>query len=407
MKLLHFDSTGGASGDMILGALIALGVDPEALNQALASLNVDGIHIHAEPASDRGIHGIRASVHTHDGAGSHHHHGDEADHHHHDQPSRNLADIRAIINGSDLPEPVKQISLEVFEHIGEAEAKIHGTTPGDIHFHEVGALDSIADIVGCCLGLHLLKIDGVSVSPLPMGHGVIECAHGTYPNPAPATVELLRGMPTEHVDEPHELVTPTGAALFSVWKTHDTPPPGSRVVQSGYSIGGRKLKSRSNALRATLYESAGDDAAPATCRVLECNLDDITPELVGVLTERLLRAGALDVFTTPVQMKKQRPGILLTVLCRHADREAMLDLIFTESTTFGVRETTTQRTVLERRTETVKTPYGDVRVKIGTWKGRDVTVSPEMDDCLARAEEHGVPVRAVYEAALRIQSVPM
>ncbi len=402
MKHLHFDVIGGASGDMILGALLALGVNPVVIEHALASLAVEGVHLHVDPADDRGIHGTRVIVHAHEATGARHHH----DHDHgagdaHDAtPHRNLEDIRKIVESSQLPDPVKAMSLTVFRRIGEAEAKIHGTTVDKIHFHEVGALDSIADIVGSCLGLHLLGVGGVSVSALPVGHGSIECAHGTYPNPAPATVELSKGMPVVSIDEPHELVTPTGAALLSTWKTADTPPAGSRIENSGYSVGHRTLSRRPNVLRAVLHDTSDTrHATPDSVLVLECNLDDMTPELVGALTERLLADGALDAFITPVQMKKQRPGMLLTVLSRPEDREKMLDLIFAESTTFGVRERAMQRTVLERRTDTVDTPYGAVRVKIGRWKERDVTRAPEMDDCIARAREHGVAARTVYQAA--------
>ena len=403
MRVLHFDIIGGASGDMLLGALFELGVNPVVVGQALDSLAVEGIHVHIDPADDRGIHGTRVTVHAHEGGAHKHHHHDHTHDHAHPHahhPHRGLADIRKIIESSRLPAPVKEMSLAVFQRIGEAEAKIHGTTVDKIHFHEVGALDSIADIVGCCLGLHLLDADGVSVSALPMGHGTIDCAHGTYPNPAPATVELSKGMATVAVDEPHELVTPTGAALLATWKTTEAPTTGSRIVQAGYSIGHRTLDSRPNVLRAILFDSPKTEhQAPDTVLELACNLDDTTPEIIGALTERLMAAGALDVFTVPIQMKKQRPGTLLTVLGRQEDRETLLDLLFTESTTFGVRETVMQRTVLERRTETVSTPYGDVRVKVGRWKERDVTRSPEMDDCIARAKEHGVPARTVYQAA--------
>lgn len=410
MKILQFDALGGASGDMILGTLFALGVDPETIRQAIGSLAVEPISVHVEAASDRGIHGIRVRVHAHESTHGGHHPpaadapaapgAEEAEH----PPHRNLDDIEKIIRASALPEPVKASSLAVFRRIGEAEAKIHGTTVDQIHFHEVGALDSIADIVGCCLGLHELQVDAVSLSPLPLGHGVIECAHGTYPNPAPATVELLAGMATSSVDEPFELVTPTGAALLSTWRSCAAPPTGSRIVRSGYSIGHRTLTTRPNVLRGTLFEAPeAEETAADQCLVLECNLDDSTPEWIGALTEKLLEHGALDVFTTPAQMKKQRPGSLLSVLCQEVDRERLLDLIFIESTTFGVRETPVRRTVLERRTETVQTPYGDVRVKIGRWKGRDVTRSPEMDDCIARARQHGVAAREVYEQAKKME----
>lgn len=386
---------------MILGALIELGADADAIRKAIASLDVEQVHIHIEPASDRGIHGTSVTVHAHESHGEHHHDHDHS-HHHHDTPSRNLDDIRKIVQASDLPDAVKEQSLAVFQRIGEAEAKIHGTTVDKIHFHEVGALDSIADIVGCCLGLHLVKVDGVSVAPLPMGHGAIHCAHGTYPNPAPATVELLKGIPVVSVDEPFEMVTPTGAALLSTWKTHDAPPSGSRIVKAGYAVGHRKMNHHPNVLRATLYEAVtAASHGEQTCLVLETNIDDTNPELIGSLVDTLLREGALDAFIVPVHMKKMRPGTLLTVLCKPDDRDQLIDLIFAETTTFGIREYATHRSMLQRRFETVHTTYGDIRVKIGTWKGEDITVAPEMGDCEDRAREHDVPVRKVYEAALR------
>lgn len=261
-------------------------------------------------------------------------------------------------------------------------------------------MDSIVDIIGCCLALHKLGVDGISIRNLPQGHGTIECAHGTYPNPAPATLRLLEGFPVEEVDEPFELVTPTGAALLSSWRTAEVPASGSRAVKSAYSFGHRKLNGRPNLLRATLYEVA-DDRTADECLVLECNLDDMTPELVGCLFGQLLEAGALDVFTTPVFMKKQRQGILLTVLCIPVDRETILDLIFAESTTFGIREYLSKRTVLERSFKEVETPYGSVRVKIGTRNGEVVTASPEIEDCRNLAKNNGVAVGAVYEAAIK------
>ncbi len=388
MKLLHFEPVGGASGDMILGALADLGVDLASLRAELAALPIEPVEIAAERVTEGGLRGTRVTVRLpghddHDGHGHHH--------------ERSLGDIRGMIAASGLPGPVKELGTKVFTRIAEAEAHVHGTTPDRIHFHEIGALDSIVDIVGCCLGLHRLGVGAVAVAPLPAGRGVIRCAHGTFPNPAPATVELLAGLPVVQTEETQELVTPTGAALLSTWRTMDAPPAGSRIVRAGYGFGHYRLEGRPNLLRATLLETGaggGDE-----CIVLECNLDDTTPELLGSLTPRLMEAGALDAFTTAVQMKKQRPGTLLTVLCRAEQKDALLDLIFRESTTFGVREHATRRTVLERRIETVQTPHGAVRIKIGRWKGEDVTWAPEMEDCIARARERGVPVRSVYESA--------
>ena len=413
MKILKFDSVGGASGDMILGALLGLGVDRDALVRDLRALGAEHFDITLHPFQSHGITGVQAEVkaeephhhHDHDHHHDHGHehtHGHDHGHHHHHAPHRGLKEITAMVRAAGLPAAVQQASLAVFQRIAEAEAKIHGTTVDQIHFHEVGALDSIVDVVGGCLALHRLGVEQVVVGPLPLGHGLIQCAHGTYPSPAPATVELLKGAAVCEVDEPFETVTPTGAALLTSWRNADAVPAGARVVEVAYSFGHRRLKSRPNVLRATLLEfTAPLAAAPGACLVLECNLDDTTPELVGALTGRLLEAGALDVYTTPIQMKKQRPGVLLGVLCEPAAREALLDLIFRGCTTFGVREYPVTRTVLARRHETVQTPYGPVRVKIGTWKGDDVTRAPEFEDCAQAAKAHEVSVRAVYEAALR------
>jgi uncharacterized protein (TIGR00299 family) protein len=377
---------------MILGALTGLGVPVEELNEELTSLKVDPFEIIAEAVVEQGMSGIRARVDVH----GHHHHEPEHGHHH----GRHLSTILKLIEGSALPDTVKEGASAVFRRIGEAEAAIHGVDIGKIHFHEVGAMDSIVDIVGCCLALHKLGADGVSIRSLPQGVGTIECAHGTYPNPAPATLRLLEDFPVEQTDEPFELVTPTGAALLSSWRTAPAPPAGSRAVKSAYSFGQRRLAGRPNLLRATIYEAAEDRTADE-CLVLECNLDDTTPELIGCLFDQLLDAGALDVFTTPVSMKKQRPGMLLTVLCLPRDREPMLDLIFRESTTFGIREHLSKRTILDRTFESVATPFGEVRIKIGCRNGERMSASPEVEDCRKAAADSGVAVSAVYRAAIR------
>lgn len=408
MKILHFDSVGGASGDMILGALIDLGIDPAVLEGALAKLQAGEFFLRSERLVRDGLRGTLCRVeipshhhHHHHDHGHEHHHDHEHGHDHHHAPHRGLREIEALIRASDLPEPVKADSLRVFGRIGEVEAGLHGTTVDQIHFHEIGAVDSIVDIVGCCLARHLLGVTAVSVGPLPQGRGTIQCAHGVFPNPAPATVELLRGLVVEQTEEPHELVTPTGAGLLAVWCNQAVAPTGARVVAAGYGFGQRALAARPNVLRAVLLETEERADSATDCLVLECNLDDETPELVGALTERLLAAGALDAFTTPVFMKKQRPGVLLTVLTEPAQREILLDLIFRESTSFGVREYPVQRTVLARRHVEVETEAGRVRIKIGTWRGAEVTLAPEFEDCRARAQERGWPVRRVYELALQ------
>ncbi len=398
MKHIHFDSVGGASGDMILASLLDLGVSRADLQRQLASLPIGSFEIEALSNSDRGLHGTRVNIRlTHDGGlgGAGHVHASAH------PPHRGLKEIRGLIESGQLPLSVQSASLRVFQRLAEAEALVHAQTPDQVHFHEVGATDAIIDIVGACLGLEWLGIVSMSVGPLPLGHGVVDCAHGILPLPAPATVELLKGFPVVPADEPFELVTPTGAALLMTLKTLEAFPPGSRVLKVGQGFGQRRLNGRPNLLRAMLMEITANSApAQDACLVLECNLDDLTPELTGALQNRLLAAGALDVFLTAVQMKKQRPGVLLTVLCRPEQRLTMLDLIFRESTSFGVREYPVKRTLLERRHEFVDTPFGRVRIKIGRWQGVDVTVSPEYDDCLGAAASAGVSLRTVYEAAL-------
>ena len=383
---------------MILSALVDLGIRPADLNDALAGLGDFHLTVEAHQHTAHGLHGTRASVHVHESGHGHHSHGDHGHHGH--APHRGLAEIRRLIGGSPLPDAVKERSLCVFQRLAEAEARVHGSTPEAVHFHEVGALDAIADIVGSCLALQFLHVDRVGCSPLPQGHGTIQCAHGTFPNPAPGTVELLKGIPVSHVDEPFELVTPTGAALLSTWRNLHAWPDGWVVKAVGHGFGQRTLNSRPNLLRATLLEAPDEPVCdPASCLVLETNIDDTTPELVGSLVQKLMAAGAYEAFTTAIQMKKQRPGTLLTVLCDPDLKEVMLDLIFTESTTFGVREHMTRRTMLEREHVEVETPYGPVRIKVGRWHGTAVTASPEYEDCAKAAAARHVPLRVVYEAA--------
>jgi hypothetical protein len=385
MKALHFDSIGGASGDMILGALIDLGVDPASLQDQLRSLDVGDFSIVAAETNLQHLRGTQVTVDVPDAPKSH---------------EQNLETISAVVSGSALPEPVKESSLSVFRRLAEAEARVHGTSLEKVHFHEVGAVDSIVDIVGSCLALHLLAASEVTVGPLPVGEGSIETEHGMLPIPVPATAELLKGHPTIRTHETSELITPTGAALLSAWITQ-FPSSGNTMASAavGYGFGHRNLQARPNLLRATLSESV--NSADNTCLVLECNLDDTVPELLGSLAQSLIEKGALDVFTTPIQMKKQRPGILLTVLAKPEDKDTFLDLIFRETTTFGVREHLASRTVLERRSVEVNTQYGAVRVKVGRWQGKDVTSSPEHDDCVKLAKESDVAVREIYEAAIR------
>jgi uncharacterized protein (TIGR00299 family) protein len=402
---------------MILGALVELGVSLDELKQALAGLTVESFDIITERSTSMHISGLRLKVnikgqpeagepaephdhHTHEHSREHTHEHSHTHEHH------ALSDIEKLIHAAQLSAKVKDMALRVFRSLGLAEAKIHGVPVEHIHFHEVGASDSIVDIVGSCWALNRLGVETVSVSPIPLGHGVIRCAHGVYPNPAPATLELISGMPVVSVDEPFELVTPTGAALLASWKNVNSIPSSALLSCVAYSIGRRSLHHRPNVLRASLYDVVESGGENDTCLVLECNLDDTTPELIGVLMDDVLAAGALDVTCTPVVMKKQRPGIVFSVLCETPQRENLLNIVFRGSTTFGIREYEVSRTKLSRRFETIGTPYGDVKVKIGTWKGEDVTRSPEMSDCQRIAREKNVPLRVVYEAAARHISRP-
>jgi len=397
MKTLVFDSLGGASGDMVLGALIDLGADRDRLYAQLRALPVGAFELEAEPCCEQGLHGVRVTVTV--GAG--HHHGHTHEH-------RDLGAIRELITGSGLPDAVQQRSIAVFARLAEAEGRVHGQPPEKVTFHEVGAVDSIVDIVGACLALESLGIDEVAVGPLPLGHGSTQSQHGTIPIPAPATVALLEGSVVVQTDEPHELVTPTGAALLRTWRTRERGGVTGTIAGVGHGFGHRRLEARPNLLRACLFESAGqaDQATPSACLMLECNIDDMVPELVGGLTDTLLAAGALDVFVTPVQMKKQRPGFLLSVPCRPADKQRLLDQIFRGSTTFGVRAYAVDRTVLARHHEVVQTAFGELRVKVGEWRGAPITRAPEYEDCVRLAEANNVSVRAVYEAAVQAATKP-
>ncbi len=384
MRMIRFNSIGGASGNMILGALAGLGLDLDELNRQLQSLlPEENYSITITPAEQYHFAGIHADVEI------------RTEPHHH----RHLADIETIINNSSLPDTVKTNAVKVFNRLAEAEAKVHGTTPDHIHFHEVGAIDSIVDIVGCCLALHMLNVEKVGVGSLPLGCGTVQCAHGVLPVPVPATVELLRGMAVCQTDEPFELVTPTGAALLSCWQS-DLPANG-KVLASAYGFGTRKLNSRPNMLRAILLESGDSqgDECHDRCMVMECNIDDCPPEIVGSLFDRLFKAGALEVFSQPVLMKKQRHGMLLTVICLPELMAALEEIIFSETTTFGIRSHQVERSKLSRRMVTVVTPYGKISLKAGFRDHKLYSLSPEHDDCVAAAALHDVTVKEVYTAA--------
>jgi len=432
MKALHIQGIGGASGDMILAALLDLGVEADTVSAALRSLPMESIRILSSPAASHGLHGLRIDVqvegpiekapshhephsththahphphepsHEHAHAHEHAHDHERAHEHEHEHASghghRSFREIREILNRGSLSPAVRELSLKVFTRLAEAEGRVHGKPTEEVTFHEVGAVDSIADIVGACFALDALGVSSVSFDPLPLGSGTVHCAHGLYPVPAPAVLELLRGVPTTGGGEVGEMVTPTGAALLTAWRTSDSCPAG-RILRSGWGFGKRTWPSRPNALRAILLEPDESESARDEVLCLETHLDDATPEVLGSLVDLLMEAGALDVALTPILMKKQRPGVRLTALCDPSQIEPIRLLIFRETGTFGIREMRIPRSCLTRRTESVDTPYGTVRVKIGSWKGEDLVRKPEFEDCKQRAAEARVPIRAVISAA--------
>ena len=439
MKTLYLDIFSGISGDMFLGAMIDLGVDPAHLERELAKLGVSGYHLHATRQTKGAIAGVKFDVHlesdhvhpgptaqpehglahthehTHaDGSRHVHEHthapGDPECHaHRHGHAhGRTAAEIRDLIARCPLSPWVKERALSVFRRVADAEGKIHGKPADEVHFHEVGAVDSIADIVGACLALEALGRPRVLASPVVDGRGWLECAHGRFPVPAPATLEILsaRGIPFSQCEEPHEMVTPTGAALLAEFAESFGPMQGLAIQRVGYGLGTREHQSRPNVLRVVLGEaSAAPDAThdwdTDTLTVLETNLDDVNAELLGDFVERAFAAGALDVFHTAIQMKKNRPGVLLTVLCRPEEADAFSELVLRTTSAFGVRRYAAERRKLKREFRTVVTPFGEVKVKLGRLDGRVIQSAPEYESCRQLAETARVPVKQVYEAALK------
>ena len=399
MKIAYFDCFSGVSGDMTLGALLACGADEGAFRDKLAALGVPGYRLHVQRRKVEGLMATDVDVELLENDQGH---------------GRHLADIEAIYRDSDLSPSVREKALAIFTRLADAEAKVHGTTPDKIHFHEVGAVDAIVDITGACLLLEMLGVEAVCSAPLPMSRGFVDCQHGRMPLPAPATMELLLGLPTYPVAVSGELVTPTGAAIvatLSEGRMGDPPPMTPLGV--GYGAGKKDFGAPfPNLLRVVIGEAqdvhsskqATAGATPTTVAVLETNLDDAPGEVLGYVQERLLAAGALDVFFVAAQMKKNRPGTLLTVLAAPEDAAVLSEMILAETGTLGVRRTLAQRDCLERAWESVETPFGPVRVKVGTRGGREWTAAPEFEDCRSAAQAHGVAIRQVYRAALAARS---
>jgi pyridinium-3,5-bisthiocarboxylic acid mononucleotide nickel chelatase len=386
MKLAYFDCFSGISGDMTLGALLDAGCDIEHLRGELRGLQVPGWELAAEKVWKNGMAATYARVKTED-----------------QQTHRSLSAILEILKNSQLAAPVRERAAGIFQKLGEAEARVHDVPVEKIHFHEVGAVDAIVDIVGACIGFHALGVEKFACSPLNVGGGTAKMAHGVLPVPAPATANLLQGKPTYSNGVQRELVTPTGAAIVAALCDSFGPQPAMNVSVIGYGAGTADLEGQPNVLRIMIGEVT-EKAMPGydqEITVIEANLDDMNPQIYGYFQEKALAAGALDVFTTAVQMKKNRPGTLLSVLCRPADVQGLMSLIFAETTTFGVRTYSAQRRVLPRESVKVATKFGEVRVKLSRVNGRVLHVAPEYDDCRRLAEEKKVPLQRVINEALR------
>ena len=444
MRTAYLDCFAGISGDMFLGALLDAGVDPQVLHHATAALNL-GASLHIETVDRSGISATKVNVmlgeslaenttssHTHvppakdhtlstentvlDQTHQHpHSHQPKTQHHHktgqphtHEHPhehshGRSLSTIRTLIQATSLPAPVKQTAIHTFELLGASEAKIHNVDIEKIHFHEVGAVDAIVDIVAASAGIHALAADGPVrwfASPLNVGGGMVDCAHGRFPVPAPATADLLRGLPTYSAHIEKELVTPTGAALIRALNPTFGPQPAMRVQHIGYGAGSRNPKDFPNVLRLSLGES---DQAPKqatdTVTLLETALDDLSPQVIAHVAESALAQGALDVMLTPVTMKKGRLGTLITILTDDAHTPALERLLLTQTTTLGIRIHRQQRSCIDRVHTTVTTPYGDIRIKIGSLHGQVLNAAPEFEDCRTAATQHNVPTKLVIQAA--------
>ncbi len=382
MKVLYADAFAGISGDMTVGALLALGLPLERLRQDLERLALTGYTIAAEA---RQVHGIRAvKFHVHVAPQGHAH--------------RAFRDIRALIDSSGLEPAVKRHAVSICTKLAEAEGDVHGVHPDDVEFHEVGAVDSIVDIVGAAIGFVALGVERLYASALPLGSGIVQSQHGSLPVPGPATVQLLRGFTARLGDGESELVTPTGAAILAALGT-PAPVPDMRILGVGYGAGERPLTDRPNVLRLVLGETVATPGRDDLV-MIETNIDDFNPEFYEYVIDRLFAAGARDVYLAPVHMKKNRPGVVLSALCAEDDRAQMCGIILSETSAIGLRYYPVRRMVLPRETREVSTPYGTVRLKIAVSPDGRTNVAPEYEDCKRAAQEKNVPIKLVYQAAL-------
>ncbi len=381
MKIAYFDAFSGISGDMVIGAFLDLGLSLDLLKTEFSKLPLDGYTLHQSERIQHGIRAIKFDVSV--GAQQH------------ERGFRSIADMLEV---SPVSETIKTTALKIFTRLAEAEAHVHNTSVADVHFHEVGAVDSILDIVGAAIGFEALGIQAVYTSPLPMGSGFVSSRHGTLPVPGPATAELVKGLPVRFEDGQSELVTPTGAAILAA--VAQSGPPLFSITQVGYGAGARTLSDRPNILRVCLGHPVSE-VRHEQLFVLETNIDDLNPEWYEHVMEQLFAAGARDVFFSSVQMKKNRPGILLRVLCAPQDQGQLSNIIFNETSTLGIRSYPVDRLALQREQKEIQTQYGPVRVKIAYQPNGQVNCAPEYDDCKRLAQEKNIALKLVYEAALQ------
>jgi uncharacterized protein (TIGR00299 family) protein len=432
-KILFLEPFSGISGDMLLGALLDLGLDLPRLEHKLGLLSLGGYRLSATPCSRAGIRALRFEVHCEEHEENHHdvahgrghdpHHDHDHDHNHnhghdhdhgrgfdsgrhhdHAHPHRNFRDIREMIASSGLSPWARQKAVEAFGRLAAAEGEIHGCPPDEVHFHEVGAVDSIVDMVGAVVAIEELMPVRVISADVNVGQGVMNCRHGKYPAPGPATLALLKGIPIYASANSGELTTPTGAALLATLVESYGPRPKMKVSRIGYGAGSRDFKDAANVLRLSLGEdAAAEGARPQGSRVavIEATLDDMNPQIYGYFQERALEAGALDVFAVPAFMKKNRPGMMITVICDPDKLDEMAELMLTETTTLGIRHSFSERKVLAREFLQVQTEYGPVTVKVSSLAGRSVHYAPEYECCRRLARERGVALKDVLAAASR------
>jgi pyridinium-3,5-bisthiocarboxylic acid mononucleotide nickel chelatase len=384
LRVAYFDCYSGISGDMILGALVDLGVDPGKIRKALKTLDLKGYKLKTSRVQRGLIAGTKAQVSVEKSQHSHH-------------PARKYSDIKKLIANSDLSSTAKKNSQEIFKRIARVEAAIHNTTMEKIHFHEVGAVDSIVDIVGGVVAIESLELDKVYASPLNVGEGFVQCAHGCLPVPAPATVKLLQGIPVFSNGIKKELTTPTGAAMIGFYADKFGSFPAMKIVSDGYGAGDHIIPEMPNMLRVVLGETCHEQSEELV--LIESNIDDMNPEFYEGTMESLFKAGALDVYLTPIIMKKSRPANKISVLSTETNRSAMTEILLQETTSFGVRFYRVGRTTLEREMKTVKTSWGPVKIKVGRLHGKILQVSPEYEDCKKIASKKKILVKQVYEEA--------